>query len=179
MKNYVLYVLLALGISFASCSKPTYHQLSDSDLLWLMYTDATELYFQNTSGNIDTFNIEAKFRGYQHSGDVYDEEAGFTVTQENDTLPTGREGKIRVSLTDAGLIVEVSFPHHPVVSYPLSMTPLATDTIMGNVFENVYVSTAPLGTTSINKPIKQIKFSKAFGFIEFTDINGEIWYRVF
>jgi len=162
-----------------SCSKPTYHQLTDSDMLWRLYPDETVLYFQNSSGNIDTINITDKFKGYQVSGNVYDEEAGYTVTLENDTLATGREGKIRVSLTDAGLIVEVSFPHHPVVSYPLSMVPLATDTIMGNVFEGVYVSTAPLGTTSINKPIKQIKYSKQFGFLEFSDINGEVWYRVF
>ena len=174
----VLLILFFGIIVITGCKKPSYHQLSDEDMTWLVYQNNEINTFTDGSGQSVRILVTLRTKAYNESSDKYNEFTAANFEQMNDTsaIDEGDSwGKLFIyKQDDDGLLVTLSWPHFPLREVPINHLPMTMATVDGIVYDDVIVVDAT-GLTDARFYIAKIWYSKSMGVIQYEHANGDIW----
>lgn len=186
MKHFINYIaLLVLVLSFQSCDKKCYRELSIEEKSRLAYKGGEKIVFRSSSNQFDTLKItdniettvfakENKCKNEQHKFQVYG-----TFNQ-----------KLYSQLTFISFLTEIDEPRYkyndfiyPEIATNLGYfslgksTPITSININGKQLYNVYEiinSGSPLQSFSVDK----IYFSFEYGLLKIVLHDGSYWERI-
>lgn len=166
----------AILFLFSTCGKPSYVQLTDEELAWVVYTESEVLKFRADSGNTTvTYTAFNKFRGYIVNGNQYNEKSGISFKVAKDTI-NGSLGLFYIYKEPTGSnSISLTWPYFT-GTVNISTTVPVKDTINGILYKDIYVGHAT-STFGVNY-IKTVYYSKAAGMVQFMDRNSVYWHRV-
>jgi hypothetical protein len=178
MKINRLLILFLAVVSFQSCKKTIYNEITDDEMKWLAYQKGDIFVFADTV-KVDTFYVSQRIAGYSVDKPYYNEGAQVTFINYSDTLPGYLYGNILVSKNnDNECTASFEFPHFPYKVILTAITPVPTLNINGVDYTNVYIAEADSVYYSSMNYLKKIYYNKEEGFLVLEDIYGGVHYKI-
>ena len=179
--NYLnLCLVVVLAMLAGACGKISYHQLSDSDMEWLVYDNNEVDVFTNGSNQSVSYHVALRLKSYQGGSDHYNEftTAAFQLLNDSTAYQeTDSKGELYIfKQDDDALLVTLSWPHYPILETPLTSLEYNVVTIAGITYEDVFILDAT-GATDSRFYIEKIWYSQKAGVIQYEDIAGDLWIR--
>ncbi|MBL7926478.1 MAG: hypothetical protein JNK61_06155 [Bacteroidia bacterium] len=161
-------------ILLSACKKAEYYQLSQEEQdEWSTYGANQSFNFISTQGNLIPYKSGGLYRAYHQSGDLY-EEYLYTAINRTDTSIESNVGGVFIDKKASGIEVKVGLPNF-YKNVKINGLQQTIQSINGKNYPDVYILVAdPLQTDSIHN-IDSIFYSKAYGFLKYTDIYGETY----
>ncbi len=179
IKLIFILTITAMSVQLTGCKKPTYYQLTDEEMTWLVYKNNQVSTFFNGTQQI-SYLVSIRTKAYIKEGDTHSEftSAIFEQMQDTSAFETNKKGQLYLFKGAEGFRVTFSWPHFPLKGMPLtSQIPTAIN-INGINFLDVYVLDGT-GLTDAENYIEKVWYSKSKGVIQLQDISGDFWIRDF
>ena len=179
LKRLTLVFLTAVALSVTGCQKAEYHQLSDSDMEWLVYDNNEVDVFKNGAKTVNYY-VTLRTKAYNESGNQYNEFTAANFLMLNDTsayTPEDSKGVLFIyKQDDESLLVTFSWPHFPIKEYPISSMPYTIETINGIIYTDIFLIDAT-GLADARFYISKIWYSQSEGVMQYEDIDGDLWVK--
>ncbi len=184
-KTYMKYIIMLAAVSVLAlaggCKNSTYYQLTDEEMLWLVYKNNELLKFENTNGDIMFYYVTIRVKSYTKSGDTYREFTTANFDQLNDTtaiFQSDSQGVLFLQKSENGFLVTFTWPHFPIKEIPLTGRIPSTATVDGINYNDVFFLDAT-GFTDARFYNQKIWVSKSFGVLQIEENDGTLWTRKF
>jgi hypothetical protein len=180
IKLIFILTIAALAVQLSGCKKPTYYQLTDQEMTWLVYKNNQVSTFFNGTQQI-SYLVSIRTKAYIKEGDTHSEFTSAIFEQLAGYFGYStqiKKGQLYLFKGADGFRVTFSWPHFPLKAMPLtSQIPTAIN-INGINFLDVYVLDGT-GLTDAENYIEKVWYSRSQGVIQLQDITGDFWIRDF
>lgn len=163
-----------VALFFSSCTKTKYYQLTqDEEQAWMPYNKSNKIVFANILGDIDTFKVIGRTKGYR---DGYNEFIDAPIIKVADTIGgDNTTGGVYLYKSGSGLSVKVQLPHFHELR-EITNLPMNIANVNGKNYADVYIMAADPFFLDYENNVDTMYYSKTYGFIKYVDINGIEWY---
>ncbi len=179
LMKWLALMMLTVALFTSGCKKSDYHQLSDSDMTWLVYDNNEVDVFTNGTQTV-SYYVTLRTKSYSKSDDTYNEYTGANFVQLHDTTAYSSEdsegGLGLFKQDDESLLVTLTWPHFPMQDLPINNLPVTVETINGIIYDDI-IFVDVTGGTDVRFYISKFWYSISEGMMQYEDMYGETWVK--
>lgn len=179
----IVLISFFIVVGITACKKTTYNKLTEEEMLWMPAFEQADiiLFKSNFSSLTQAIKINYKTRGYRREGEeIYNEFALAEFIHEGDTSivhPEDKEGELLLVKNAEAFSVFFKWPHFP-IEVELTSLPVISEVIKGRLYNDIrLIDASALANTRFYN--STIWYSKEFGVIQWEDIYGRKFQRLF
>ena len=167
------FIFMVVFLIFSSCKKVTYHQITkEEEQLWMPYSKNNEIKFANSLGDVDTFKVIYRVKGYRNG---YNEFIDAPIDKVTDTIGgEDKRGGVYMYKDGSGLSVKVRLPHFHELR-EITTLPMNFAFVNGTSYGDVFIMAANPFYLDYDSSIDTMYYSQSAGFIKYVDKDGIDW----